>query len=91
VQNVDISPITAERCRKLLGRKEIAHACSGVGQLVTVSMGVGTIVRGAQDDPDVFLDRIDRRLYQVKSGGATGSATSRRKRLRQRTSKDADV
>ena len=59
----------AERCRKLLARKEIEHARSGVGRLVTVSMGVGTILPGALVDPHVFLDRIDRRLYQAKSGG----------------------
>jgi diguanylate cyclase (GGDEF)-like protein/PAS domain S-box-containing protein len=59
----------AERCRKLLRQKEIPHARSGVGRLVTVSMGIGTIVPGAQDDPEVFLDRIDRRLYQAKSAG----------------------
>ena len=59
----------AERCRKLLGHEEIPHARSGVGRLVTVSMGVGTIVPGSQDDPSVFLDRVDRRLYQAKSAG----------------------
>jgi diguanylate cyclase (GGDEF)-like protein/PAS domain S-box-containing protein len=59
----------ADRCRKLLAHKEIPHARSGVGRAVTVSMGVGTIVPGAQDDPNVFLDRVDRRLYQAKSAG----------------------
>ncbi len=59
----------AERCRKLLSNRKIPHAGSGVGRLVTVSMGVGTIVPGAEDDPDVFLDRIDRRLYRAKSAG----------------------
>jgi diguanylate cyclase (GGDEF)-like protein/PAS domain S-box-containing protein len=59
----------AERCRKLLTQKEIAHARSGVGRLVTVSMGVGTIVPGALEDSNVFLDRVDRRLYQAKSAG----------------------
>jgi diguanylate cyclase (GGDEF)-like protein/PAS domain S-box-containing protein len=59
----------AERCRKLLKQREIAHARSGVGRLVTVSMGIGTIVPCADDAPDVFLDRIDRRLYQAKSAG----------------------
>ena len=60
---------TAERYRKLRRQEEIPHARSGVGRLVTVSMGVGTIVPGAGDDPHVFLDRIDRRLYQAKSAG----------------------
>jgi diguanylate cyclase (GGDEF)-like protein len=59
----------AERCRKLLAHKEIPHARSGVNRLVTVSMGVGTIVPGAKDDSDLFLARIDRRLYQAKSAG----------------------
>ena len=65
----DAARNVAERCRKLLAQKELPHASSGVGRLVTVSMGVGTIVPGAHDDPDVFLDRIDRRLYQAKSAG----------------------
>jgi diguanylate cyclase (GGDEF)-like protein len=59
----------AERCRELLAAQEVLHACSGVGRLVTVSMGIGTIVPGARDDFKVFLDRIDRRLYQAKSAG----------------------
>lgn len=59
----------AERCRKLLAQKELPHARSGVGRLVTASIGAGTIVPGAGDDPEVFLDRIDRRLYQAKSAG----------------------
>jgi diguanylate cyclase (GGDEF)-like protein/PAS domain S-box-containing protein len=59
----------AERCRKLLRQNELPHARSGTGRIVTVSMGVGTIVPGAQDDAEVFLDRIDRRLYQAKSAG----------------------
>jgi len=59
----------AERCRKLLARADLPHARSGVGRVVTVSMGVGTIVPGAHDDALVFLDRVDRRLYQAKSGG----------------------
>ena len=59
----------AERCRKLLANQAIAHARSGAGRTVTVSMGVGTIVPGSQDDASVFMDRIDRRLYQAKSAG----------------------
>ncbi|WP_332852161.1 sensor domain-containing diguanylate cyclase [Duganella sp. S19_KUP01_CR8] len=65
----DAARNVAERCRKLLERKEIPHARSGVGRMITVSMGVGTIVPGAHDDRNVFLDRVDRRLYQAKSAG----------------------
>ena len=59
----------AERCRKLLRIEEIPHASSGVGREVTISLGVATIVPGAHDDAAVFLDRVDRRLYQAKSAG----------------------
>lgn len=59
----------AERCRKLLAQKELPHARSGAGRVVTVSIGIGTIVPGAGDDAEVFLDRVDRRLYQAKSAG----------------------
>ncbi|MDQ2822366.1 MAG: sensor domain-containing diguanylate cyclase [Pseudomonadota bacterium] len=58
-----------ERCRKLLAQREIPHARSGIGRLVTVSIGIGTIVPGAQDDASVFMDRIDHRLYRAKSAG----------------------
>ncbi len=67
--DADAARNVAERCRKLLRNEEIPHARSGVGRLVTISMGAGTIVPGAGDDPEVFLDRIDRRLYQAKSAG----------------------
>ncbi|MEH6434829.1 sensor domain-containing diguanylate cyclase [Massilia sp. DD77] len=64
-----VAHAVAERCRRLLAREAIAHARSGAGRSVTVSMGVGTIVPGAHDEAAVFLDRIDRRLYQAKSEG----------------------
>jgi len=59
----------AERCRKLLAREEIVHAGSGVSRQVTISMGLGTIVPGANDDAGSFLDLIDRRLYRAKAEG----------------------
>ena len=59
----------AERCRKLLAREEILHADSGVSRQVTISMGLGTIIPGANDDSASFLDLIDRRLYRAKAEG----------------------
>lgn len=59
----------AERCRKLLAREEIPHAASGVANLVTISMGVSTIIPGAHDDQHTFLDMVDRRLYRAKAEG----------------------
>ena len=59
----------AERCRKLLARKEILHTGSGVSRQVTISMGLGTVIPGASDDANSFLDMIDRRLYKAKAEG----------------------
>jgi len=67
--DVEAAHALAERCRKLLALEEIPHAQSGVGRLVTVSMGAGTIVPGSQDDAQVFLNRVDQRLYRAKSAG----------------------
>jgi diguanylate cyclase (GGDEF)-like protein/PAS domain S-box-containing protein len=65
----DAARNVAERCRKLLFQEAIAHERSRVSEQVTVSLGVGTIVPGPQDDPHAFLDRVDRRLYQAKAAG----------------------
>lgn len=59
----------AERCRTLLLKEQIAHGASGVGQLVTVSIGLGTITPGRDDNLTDFLKRVDERLYQAKNGG----------------------
>jgi diguanylate cyclase (GGDEF)-like protein/PAS domain S-box-containing protein len=59
----------AERCRKMLAREGIQHAQSRVADVVTFSIGVGTIVPGARDRPAGFIELVDRRLYQAKSGG----------------------
>jgi diguanylate cyclase (GGDEF)-like protein/PAS domain S-box-containing protein len=59
----------AERCRKLLADEAIPHARSDAGHRVTLSMGVATIIPGAHDDPQRFVDLVDRRLYQAKADG----------------------
>ena len=61
--------MVAERCRTLLLKEQIAHGASGVGQLVTVSIGLGTITPGRDDNLTDFLKRVDERLYQAKNGG----------------------
>jgi diguanylate cyclase (GGDEF)-like protein/PAS domain S-box-containing protein len=59
----------AERCRKLLLREAIPHPASAVADVVTVSMGVATIVPGSRDNPAGLMAQADRRLYQAKSAG----------------------
>ena len=59
----------AERCRKLVRKEQIAHEQSNVAQLVTVSLGVGTIIPEAGDTPLAFIEAVDRLLYQAKQQG----------------------
>jgi diguanylate cyclase (GGDEF)-like protein/PAS domain S-box-containing protein len=59
----------ARRCRKLLAQVAIPHGGSLASDFVTCSMGVGTIVPGAQDTARAFIESVDRRLYQAKQGG----------------------
>ncbi|MGL4315052.1 MAG: sensor domain-containing diguanylate cyclase [Pseudomonas sp.] len=59
----------AERCRKLVRKERIAHEQSNVAPLVTVSLGVGTIIPKAGDSPRAFIEAVDRLLYQAKQQG----------------------
>lgn len=59
----------AERCRDLMFKLQIPHERSSVHQIVTISLGVGTLVPGRDDDPLSFIDRVDRLLYQAKERG----------------------
>ena len=59
----------AERCRQALFKAQILHAGSAIGQLLTISQGLGSIIPTASDTPMQFLDLVDRRLYRAKQGG----------------------
>jgi len=59
----------AERCRKLIFKEQIPHEKSPVSQILTVSLGVGTIVPTHKDQPLTFIEAVDRQLYQAKQNG----------------------
>jgi diguanylate cyclase (GGDEF)-like protein/PAS domain S-box-containing protein len=59
----------AERCRSLIFKAQIPHTASQISQLLTLSMGVGTIIPSHKDDPTAFIAEVDRRLYQAKQKG----------------------
>ena len=68
--------VVAERCRQAIFKEQIAHAASAIGQLLTVSSGVGTIIPKAGDDARRFVEAVDRRLYAAKQGGRNRIGTS---------------
>ncbi|HWU84538.1 MAG TPA: sensor domain-containing diguanylate cyclase [Rhodocyclaceae bacterium] len=59
----------AERCRNAIFKEQIAHDQSDVSQILTISLGIGTITPGHKDDLLGFIDSVDRQLYQAKQRG----------------------
>lgn len=59
----------SEHCRQAIFKAQIPHAASAVGQLLTVSQGVGTVIPSSADTLIGFIDAVDRRLYRAKQAG----------------------
>lgn len=59
----------AERCRELIFQEQIPHARSSVGDVLTISLGVGTIMPSHQDIPLAFVEATDKKLYLAKQQG----------------------
>jgi diguanylate cyclase (GGDEF)-like protein/PAS domain S-box-containing protein len=59
----------AERCRSLIFKEQIPHAMSQASQILTVSLGVGTMTPAHHDEPLGLIEEVDRRLYQAKQRG----------------------
>jgi diguanylate cyclase (GGDEF)-like protein len=59
----------AERCRSLIFKAQIPHEASPVGQLLTISLGVGTIIPARHQAAIDFVQAVDRRLYLAKQRG----------------------
>lgn len=59
----------AERCQQLIFKQQIPHAQSEASQILTISIGAGTIVPAHHEELRVFIDSVDRALYQAKLNG----------------------
>lgn len=59
----------ADRCRNLIFDEQIPHKKSHVNEVLTISLGVGTITPHQNDEPIEFIEEVDRRLYQAKQNG----------------------
>ena len=67
--DADSARKVAERCLDLIAHARIPHAGAGSGQILSVSIGVGTIIPGPDEEPKNFIDRVDNQLYQAKRNG----------------------
>ena len=66
----------AERCRNLIFKQQIRHESSKAGQILTISLGAGTIIPGREDHPMEFVESVDRLLYLAKQQGRNRIANS---------------
>jgi len=67
----------AERCRNLIFKQQIPHPKSGVSQILTISLGVGTVIPTHDLDAKTFIESVDRLLYIAKDKGRNRAEHSR--------------
>ncbi len=67
--DADAAKAIAERCRNAIFKQQISHESSATSQLVTLSLGVGTIVPSHDAESIVFIEAVDRLLYKAKQKG----------------------
>ncbi|HEY0906370.1 MAG TPA: diguanylate cyclase, partial [Methylophilus sp.] len=56
-------------CRNLMFKAQIPHEKSEVSQLMTISIGVSSIIPGSKDALLAFVDHVDGLMYQAKKAG----------------------
>lgn len=61
--------IIAERCREGILQEDIPHEKSMVGPVLTVSMGVGSVIPSRHQQAVAFIELVDSRLYLAKKQG----------------------
>ncbi len=59
----------AERMQVSVRALQFAHLDSAVEQMLTVSLGVATVVPNSETTSDALLAEADRQLYQAKQAG----------------------
>jgi diguanylate cyclase (GGDEF)-like protein len=59
----------AERLRHVLAELRLHHGAASAGPLVTLSIGIATLVPGEDTCPDLLLTQADQALYAAKHSG----------------------
>lgn len=67
--DAEAAAAVAERCREAIIKLQIPHAKSSISPWLSISLGVGTIVPGQNDQLLDFINQVDRRLYLAKQQG----------------------
>ncbi len=61
--------VVAERMRAAVERLALPHMASSTDQVVTVSLGVSSMIPSGESNVERLLERADRALYQAKAKG----------------------
>lgn len=67
----------AERCRHLVFKEQIPHVHSEISQILTISVGVGSITPSQTDDLKTFVESVDALMYQAKRDGRNRTVSKR--------------
>lgn len=67
--NAEAAKHIAERCRSAILNLQIPHEKSATSELVTLSIGVGTLIPTHDSEQKMFIESVDRLLYQAKQNG----------------------
>lgn len=67
--DAEAAEVMAEQCRRAVSDASILHPRSRTAHVVTVSLGVATIIPEESDEPRAFLQQVDRLLYKAKESG----------------------
>lgn len=59
----------AETCRQAVEALQIRHEKSGCSQVVTISVGVATVIPPAEGEARHFCEAVDKLLYSAKQNG----------------------
>ena len=59
----------AEECRSKIIEQQIPHESSKVSEVLTVSLGVNTIIPTVSTQPSSFVEAADKLLYKAKANG----------------------
>jgi len=81
----------AERIRREIEALAILHECCEKGNVVTVSLGVSTVVPNDADDVLAFVEAADKALYKAKFMGRNRISIARLQRGTGETNKIASI
>jgi len=59
----------AQEIRRHLANLQLLHAASSIGQYVTLSLGIATLIPNRDCSPDILVKAADDALYQAKAKG----------------------